>query len=48
LGFKEFNYGKGEKMSLCLEKWLNKGDFINLINDQTIKINDIWGDIYAR
>ncbi len=48
LGFTEFNCGIGEKMALAMDKWLNKEDFINYINEK-IKIDtDLWGDIYAR
>lgn len=48
LGFKEFNFGTGEKMELRLKEWTGLENIIKVISGEIKNNSDLWGDIYAK
>jgi len=48
LGYKNFNYGQGEKMKLKLNEWLDKDSFLRHILSEIESNKGVWGDIYVK
>lgn len=48
LGYNSFNFALGEKTELFLKKWTSKEELLSILKLNSVNIDKMWGDIYAK